>query len=237
MISASPRRRAPRVPCHVPTHLRPWAYTCVLLNLLPSCLWARSPAATDPALHYDNAELRTPLARLLDSLLNPHDVTDPSAAPEMGGGGEETPEPSRLRRSARHPPRANPAMPTEPYLQWPRQPSPNDATAQLTRYLTTTTVPTPLAPDPMGDATCECATLDPHRRTLLPAAASAMNILLPSEAVNLPSAMNAPPARALTTTVPIAASHALTSPLSTSAQPLTAVKVSMLPAPSLLIRL
>ena len=167
MISASPRRRAPRVPCHVPTHLRPWAYTCVLLNLLPSCLWARSPAATDPALHYDNAELRTPLARLLDSLLNPHDVTDPSAAPEMGGGGEETPEPSRLRRSARHPPRANPAMPTEPYLQWPRQPSPNDATAQLTRYLTTTTVPTPLAPDPMGDATCECATLDPHRRTPL----------------------------------------------------------------------
>ena len=56
------------------------------------------------------------------------------------------------------------SAPAEPYLQWPRSSTPLDPDFQLSHYRTTHSVPTPLAPDSMGDATCECAALDPHRR-------------------------------------------------------------------------
>ena len=163
----SPCRRAPRAPCQVPSYSRPWAFTLFLFNLLTPCIWGSH--SSNLLTQYDDQQLRTPYSRLLDLLSNPQDVTNPFTSPELGGGDDETPPSPRRLRSSRRPAsvplRTNP---TEPYRQWP--PLLNDPSTRqyrLNHYIPSASTSAPPPLDPMHDATCECAMLDPNRVTPL----------------------------------------------------------------------
>ena len=157
------RRRAPCAPCLVLSYYRPWAFTIFLLNLLSPCVWGSSSSTL--LTHYDDQQLRTSYSRLLDLLSNPQDVTNPSTSPELGGGGDENPpSPRRLRSSRRLASVPLHTNPTEPFRQWP--PLLNDPSTRqyrLNHYIPSASTSAPPPLDPMHDATCECAMLDPNR--------------------------------------------------------------------------